>query len=226
MNAATNDPQVPRYSVYFAPSDSSQLGKFGSQVLQSEPLQNDFPTRVAITRKAAFYGFHATFKAPMELAIGVSEADLLAAVDGFVQTRKPVALNGIAPKVVSGFHALTLPPVAAVDQFAADVVKSFDRFRAPLNEADRSRRNPAALSSRQRDYLERYGYPHVLDDFQFHMTLSHRLDDAAESARYHAWLEELFDKTVTNTPQLDQLVVFWQPNRATSFTRIAEFPVD
>lgn len=161
----------------------------------------------------------------MELAQGFGEDALLQAVDEFVKAKQPVALTGIAPNDHKGFHALTLPNSKAVDEFAADVVKSFDRFRAPLSEQDRARRNPDKLSERQRHYLELYGYPHVLEDFGFHMTLSQRLDDAAESASYHAWLSELFTNTVTQTPKLDRLAVFWQPDRSTAFTRLAQFPV-
>jgi len=76
------------------------------------------------------------------------------------------------------------------------------------------RRNPDQLSQRQRDYLERYGYPHVLDDFHFHMTLSQQLNDSAKSASYHTWLTELYGDTITQTPWLDRLAVFWQPDRA------------
>ena len=52
----------------------------------------------------------------------------------------------------------------------------FDSFRAPLTPEDRARRNPSALTPRQRDYLDRWGYPYVLEDFRFHMTLTGRLD--------------------------------------------------
>ena len=215
----------PRFSIYFAPSDNSELAEFGRQVLQDEALENDYPERIKITRKAAHYGFHSTFKAPMELAEGADLNQLLQAVETFVRTKKPVALKGLGPNRIKGFHALTLPASNEVDQFAADVVTSFDHFRAPMSEADRARRNPSELSARQREYLERYGYPHVLDEFRFHMTLSHRLDNIAESNSYHTWLLDLFSKTVTETPWLDRLAIFSQPNRASAFTRIAEFPV-
>jgi len=226
MTTASTDNNVPRYSVYFAPAEDSELAEFGRKALQSEPLQNDHPARIEMTRKAAHYGFHATFKAPMELAAGLNETHLLDAVKSFVQTKKAVKLTGLGPQVLNGFHALMLPPCEAVDKFAADTMTSFDRFRAPLSEADRVRRNPDQLSQRQRDYLERYGYPHVLDDFHFHMTLSQQLNDSAKSASYHTWLTELYGDTITQTPWLDRLAVFWQPDRATAFTRLAEFPVN
>jgi hypothetical protein len=44
-------------------------------------------------------------------------------------------------------------------------VREFDRYRAPLTEEDRARRRPERLSERQREYLERWGYPYVLEEF-------------------------------------------------------------
>jgi hypothetical protein len=61
------------------------------------------------------------------------------------------------------------PPL---QQFAASVVKSFEPFRAALGEADIARRNPEKLSESQRANLLRWGYPYVMDDFGFHMTLT------------------------------------------------------
>lgn len=62
-----------------------------------------------------------------------------------------------------------------MSRLAAQVVRAFERFRAPLNEAEIARRNPEALSPRQRALLDEFGYPYVLDEFRFHMTLSARL---------------------------------------------------
>jgi hypothetical protein len=54
-------------------------------------------------------------------------------------------------------------------------VREFDGFRAPLTPEDRARRNPSALTPRQCDYLDRFGYPYVMEDFRFHMTLTGRI---------------------------------------------------
>jgi len=51
-------------------------------------------------------------------------------------------------------------------------VTRFEQFRAPLTEADVQRRNPDSLTESQRQNMYQYGYPHVLNDFNFHMTLS------------------------------------------------------
>ncbi len=218
--------KIARYAVYFVPSDDSMLGEFGAHVLQRTRCQDDHPIRLNVTKKAAHYGFHSTFKAPMELANGFTEQALLDAVQAYTRSKKRVPLTGLRPNIVNGFHALTLPHSPDVNAFAADVMRTFEPFRAPLNDADRQRRKPETLSERGRKYLETYGYPHVLEEFHFHMTLSNRIENAEESHSYHQWLSELFETRVTQTPWLDQLAVFWQPDRNTAFTRIGEFPVD
>ena len=63
----------------------------------------------------------------------------------------------------------------ALQDFAADVVRSFDTFRAPLLPDEIARRRKSRLSARQDNQLLAWGYPFVFDDFQFHMTLSGRL---------------------------------------------------
>jgi len=124
---------VPRYSVYFAPDEHSQMAEFGRQVLQAEPHQHDHPLRIEITRKAAHYGFHSTFKAPMELAEGVDESELLRAVDAFVKTKKPVELLGISPQVLNGFHALMLPSCPRLIGFVRLCQISIARDAIPIS---------------------------------------------------------------------------------------------
>jgi len=224
---------IARYAIYFAPSNSSALARYGHTVLQREPLANDHPIRLAVTHKASHYGFHATLKAPMELAAGCTERQFLQAVEDFSATQRCIELQGLAPCVLDGFHALTLPrtddAVSAaqkVSEFAGSIVTSFEPFRAPLSEFDRARRKPELLSPSQRQYLEEYGYPYVLRAFRFHMTLSNRIGDAQDSTSYHEWLSEFYTRTVTETPLLDSLAVFHQPNRDAAFTRIATFAVN
>jgi len=56
---------------------------------------------------------------------------------------------------------------------------------------------------------------------RFHMTLSGRNDH--NDADYLNWLCRLYQSMVTNTPVLDRLCVFYQPDRTTPFVRIEEF---
>ncbi|MCS0466276.1 DUF1045 domain-containing protein, partial [Burkholderia mallei] len=53
--------------------------------------------------------------------------------------------------------------------------------------AERAKRAAAPLSERQRALLAEWGYPYVLDEYRFHMTLSDPLDDPAERAALIDW---------------------------------------
>ena len=67
---------------------------------------------------------------------------------------------------------------AALQTLAAEVVQGLDDFRAPLTDAEIARRRPESLTLRQHELLTTYGYPYVLEQFQFHLTLSGQLTDA------------------------------------------------
>ncbi|HEY0235752.1 MAG TPA: DUF1045 domain-containing protein [Afipia sp.] len=177
-------PQYPRYAIYFVPSAQSALYRFGASLLGYDAFDGAalaFPDAIEaqvedwrnITADPRRYGFHATLKAPLSLIAGRNEAELMAAMQNFV--RMPREIPVIAPVVRSiGSFIAVVPdaPSPALQQFAADCVTAFDPFRAPLTEQDRERRNVSALTDRQIEYLDRWGYPNVFDEFRFHMTLT------------------------------------------------------
>ena len=146
----------------------------------------------AITVDARRYGFHGTLKAPFRLADGRDVAELDAAVAVIAGARDPVVLPGLRVASLGGFLALVpTGPVPALDALAADVVTGLDAFRAPPTEAETARRDPAALSPRQRELLATWGYPYVLDRFRFHLTLTDRIP-AADLPRVEAALTAWF----------------------------------
>ena len=55
---------------------------------------------------------------------------------------------------------------------AADMLRALDRFRAPLDEAEMTRRRTPALTPQQQANLTRWGYPYVMSAFRFHVTLT------------------------------------------------------
>jgi putative phosphonate metabolism protein len=177
----------PRYAIYYTPQPGSALDRFGAELLGCDATTGEdlsFPEGIPqlapdwreLTRDPRKYGFHATLKAPLALAPGKTEAELLAACAAFARTPRPVPVIKPVVGSISGFIAVVpAEPSAELKQFAADCVSEFDSFRAPLTAEDRARRNPSMLTPRQRDYLDRWGYPYVMQDFRFHMTLTGRL---------------------------------------------------
>lgn len=119
------------------------------------------------------YGFHATLKAPFRPADGTTPQALHEACAALAATTAPVVLDGLRLSRQGGFLALVPEggPEAASD-LAARWVAGLDGFRAPATAAEIARRNPDRLTVHQCRLLERWGYPWVMDQFRFHMTLT------------------------------------------------------
>lgn len=128
------------------------------------------------------YGFHATIKAPFRLAPGCSPAALVAAFEQVCAGLAPVAAQpGLQLRRIAGVLALVFDPQpVAVGALAAAVVRGLDGFRAPLTPEERARRRPELLTAAQRALLDRWGYPWVMEEFRYHMTLTGALSSDVE----------------------------------------------
>ncbi len=223
-----------RFAVYFSPDDASELASFGAYALGRDATgnataasQGDYPDdRVAsrLRSKPAHYGFHATLKAPFELSQLSNKSLLLEDVEALASNTRSISLHSLYPRALAGFMALTLKSDVntSVSHLASHCVERLESHRATLSAADIARRQTGQLSDTQQHYLVKYGYPFVMSEFQFHMTLTDNLQDTTDTP-YTLWLEELFKTRVPVTPELDRLAVFYQADRDTPFTRIAEF---
>jgi putative phosphonate metabolism protein len=178
----------PRYAIYYVPAPGSDLDRFGAQLLGYDAFSGEeqpFPNGIGqivpdwrdLTRDPRKYGFHATLKAPMALAPGRTEAELLAACESFANTPRSIPVIRPVVDSISGFIAVTpAEPSADLERLAADCTREFDSFRAPLTPEDRARRSPSRLTPKQQKHLDRWGYPYVMEDFRFHLTLTGRLE--------------------------------------------------
>jgi putative phosphonate metabolism protein len=130
----------------------------------------------AITVDARRYGFHGTLKAPLRLRDGRSLDELDDLVHAYARTHDAVTIPRLTLARLGGFFALIPGEDApALQQLAGAIVTGFDHFRAPLTEAELARRRPDALPPRQRELLLEWGYPYVLEEFRFHLTLTDRI---------------------------------------------------
>ncbi|MGY3447249.1 DUF1045 domain-containing protein [Bradyrhizobium sp. USDA 4473] len=224
---------IPRYAIYYTPPPDSALHRFGSTLLGYDAVDgNDlpFPDGVApdwreVTADPRKYGFHATLKAPTALADGRSESELLDACAAFAGRARRIPVIEPVVDAISGFIAVT--PAGRSDelqQLAADCVTEFDAFRAPLTPDDRARRKPERLTERQRDYLDRWGYPYVMEEFRFHMTLTGRLSDERRGPIV-AQLRERFAAIELATLAIDRIALFKQADRASRFRIIDSWPL-
>jgi putative phosphonate metabolism protein len=224
----------PRYAIYFAADADSALSRFGAELLGYEAhtgRELPFPDEALrtatdwrdVTSDPRKYGFHATLKAPMTLAPGMTEAELMAACATFAGQARPIPLIRPIVDSISDFIAvIPAEPVSELQQLAADCARDFDEFRAALTVEDRARRRPEKLSERQRNYLDRWGYPYVMEEFRFHMTLTGRLG-AERRGPIVEMLRGRFAALKLDTLAIDRVALFKQDDAKARFRIIGEW---
>jgi len=217
----------PRYAIYYAPARESELWRKASAWLGRDAYDGarkdrpEFPELGGLdldvlTSDPRGYGFHATLKAPFELAETHSESELLTFAAEFARTR-PAFSATIRPDRIGLFHALRLmEPSEDMSALHKACVKAFDPFRAPLTDHDIARRRRAGLSEDQDRKLLAWGYPYIFDEFRFHMTLTGAIRDPVVSDRIGAVLSDHFGNDAG--PHLfDGIAIFHQPDRESPF---------
>jgi putative phosphonate metabolism protein len=222
-----------RYAIYFTPHPSSLLARFGAQVLGYDPASGTGVAHldlkdvsreelIAATEAPRRYGFHATLVAPFYLK-DCDERGLRAGVEQFCRQTGPVALGKLDVRALARFVALMPGERSpAVVDLAGRCVEFFDRFRAPLGAGDLARRNTNGLSFQQRQYLDRWGYPYVFDEFRIHMTLTGAIA-AADTQRFRAALASAYHPISSESHGIDAVSVLRQSDVGARFIVIGRY---
>lgn len=180
--------RIVRFALYFVPPEADRWAQVAAAWLGwdivagravAQPDWSGLPRPAEeITRTPRRYGLHATLKPPFRLADGAERAALEEACARLAGSRPPVTLGGLTLGRMGRFAALQPAGEAeALNALAAACVTELDAFRAPPGEEELARRRAARLTERQERNLVHHGYPYVLDDFRFHLTLTGRLPD-------------------------------------------------
>jgi hypothetical protein len=178
--------QMKRFAVYYAP----RPGNFAFHANEwlgwdpvvgrplPQPAVPGIADPAALTVEPRRYGFHGTIRAPFRLADGVTPEAAAEAVADLAARLAPVICEGLVLENLHGFLALTPKGCeAALLDLGAAVVVGTNALRAPLTEPEIARRHPESLTPRQREFLTNWGYPYVMEEFRFHLTLTDRLAD-------------------------------------------------
>ncbi|MEQ3727861.1 MAG: DUF1045 domain-containing protein [Tateyamaria sp.] len=174
-----------RYAIYYTPAPGTPLAEFGAKWLgwdsaagaaQPHPSMDGLDV-AQITATPRKYGFHGTIKPPFRLAEGMTAQGLADAVATLCADAAPVTLEGLELARLGRFVALVPSgDASALGALAGRAVQELDAFRAPPNDAELAKRRASRLSAAQETHLMRWGYPYVLDQFRFHLTLSGKLE--------------------------------------------------
>jgi putative phosphonate metabolism protein len=226
-----------RYAIYFAPAESTALwrdacrwlgrdARNGAQLPQPEVDGFSAEQILAITASPRLYGFHATLKPPFRLVAGRTAAELAHAVQRFASRLQAFLLPDLAVRSLAGF--LALQPTHADAKLAAladACVIELDGFRLPLSAQELAQRRRADLSQRQDQLLQQFGYPFVLDQFRFHMTLTERLL-RADAERLRPWLSRYLADALAVPLHCADLCLFVQEQPGDAFLLLQRFSLD
>lgn len=224
-----------RYAVYATPAPGSPLAlaaaawlgrdPVSGAALERPPVPGLAPARVdALTADPRRYGFHATLRSPFTPRPEVSEAALVEALEAFASARPALRVPMVVARL-GGFLAIVPDgPAPALDRLAADAVIGFEPFRAPPGEAEMARRRAGGLTPRQEEHLRRWGYPHVFDDFRFHMTLTGRVEGAEADALLAA-ARDRFAVFLADPLPVDTVGLFVEPEPGAPFRIVATAPL-
>jgi len=180
-----------RYAIYLTAPAESPLAHFGAAWLGRDVATGaeverlavdgvDAATQARITGSPRRYGLHATLKPPFVLAQDRERATLEVALLELSQSVTPFEAPALRLKDLDGFLALVLDvPCDAMVALAERCVAELDGFRAPAPKEELERRRASGLTDRQDELLERWGYPYVMEEFRFHITLTQRLEPDA-----------------------------------------------
>lgn len=236
MNTESTTPQAAttahRYAVYFAPSPGTLGWLAGSHWLgrcaaQLQPLPQldihgvapeDLQRLTAAPRR---YGWHATLKAPFALAPDTDWLTLHQAVQQVARSLTPFTMPPMQVQRIDDFLALvpmpSHPANAAIDAAAAACVTQLQPLAAPLSHSELARRRAAGLTATQDDLLERWGYPFVLEEFRFHMSLTGPLSLVDENTQ--ALVLDAAQQFFSDLPtlQFNHLALFAEPTPGADF---------
>ncbi len=183
--------EFERFAVYYLPP-AGAFAAFGAAWLgwdahtgqpAAHPQLDGLPQPVAsLTQTPRKYGFHGTIKPPFRLAEGTEAGALLKAARVLCAAQEPAQMPALRLAALGRFVALVPEgDTTGLARIAAAMVEGLDSFRAPPSMAELARRRQADLSRAQESNLKAWGYPYVMDEFRFHMTLTGQVPQ--ESAR-------------------------------------------
>jgi hypothetical protein len=218
-----------RCAVYFVPDIHSAWWQAGSawlgrcaatgQPMAQPPLAGISPqAQWAVTAEPRRYGWHATLKAPFKIMPGENLKSVMLALKALADRLTACDLPSLQVSTQGGFMALRPEgDLSRINSAAAACVQDLHRFASPLSEADLVRRRQAPLTPEQDRLMLAWGYPYVLDAFEFHLSLTNKLDDLSDDMRTAWQLAAQAHFASLGVCRFDRLALFVEPQRGADF---------
>ncbi|WP_340149800.1 DUF1045 domain-containing protein [uncultured Sneathiella sp.] len=224
-----------RYAIYFAPQRESPLASLGNQWLGVDPGTGEVLDRPRIdgissqdikliTKAPSRYGFHGTLKPPFVLRDNRTLQELDINIQKLAEKVAPFDIPKMTVRALSDFLAIVpASPVETLNTLADRCVKELDDYRKPASDEEIIRRRKN-LTARQEVLLMRWGYPFVMEEFRFHLTLTGRLS-AAECAALERKLTGYLATALEEPVPVRDICLFGDPGNDRPFRLLKRYPL-
>ena len=206
-----------RIAIYWTPGKPSPLDKAASDWLKEEDNKIPGIPKEEVQRLLLapnHYGFHATIKPPFRLKSEYALEDVAQELTLFIAEKqnRPFTLPRFDVARIGQFICLKPQDESSrLQKFAAETLRRFDHFRKPADEDEITRRRASGLTARQDQLLLKWGYPYVLDEFIFHLTLTGNIQNPNHFKLLNHELLKRFSSKVKFPPCIfDSLSLFIQ----------------
>lgn len=214
-----------RVAIYFTPRPESDIAvaaaKWLGRDIFSQQYKNQLPPPGVsvdrfreLTASPFHYGFHGTLKPPFRLKPDRTISQLSESLEKFAEKRKVFILPEIALHNLGSFLCLMpTEPYPELFELAKKVVAEFDEFRLPIGAEELEKRRAAGLTDNQDLMFRTWGYPYVMEEFSFHLTLSGKIRDKEEREIITSYAQSLFDGEICRNIPFDGLSLFIEENK-------------
>ncbi len=180
-----------RFAIYYAPPKGSVLEEFGKYWFGWDPLVAKFinnKQRINYLNRfgiknlksidnnilmAKKYGFHGTLIPPFKLNNNYNRKKLFKKIEVVAKKYKKFNFYKFKLKKIDNFYAFVQSKKNNnINKLSNRLVRELFKFRSPLTKKEIDRRNPSKLSKLQLSILYKWGYPYLMSQFNFHMTLA------------------------------------------------------
>lgn len=142
------------------------------------------------------YAFHGTIKPPFRLAPGVTIEDVARRLQSFAAGWKQFFLPPLTLAYMHDFFCLRpAAPSPQLHTLAARATEDFNVFRHPPSKEELDKRRKVGLTPLQEKMLLTWGYPYVMDEFRFHLTLTGKVVESREKEAIHRELQQRFPES-------------------------------
>ena len=225
-----------RYAISFVPENGTPLADLGRKWLgrdvyssetQDQPIVLGLiPQRLAeLTKWCRLDGMQSLLKPPFQLNPATNINGLVETAHIMARNLEAVEIPQLEINVIGKFIALTPTiPSRRIVELASQCVRVFDGYRLPLMLDLNTGYIREKLTVYQNRMLKHWGYPFVMEEFQFFIPLTDRIEDDTEREILTKALAQLCKPTIAHPVSIKALTLIGQESRKDPMRVIETIP--